>query len=176
MIRVLATCVCLAGCASSLNEAPAPPMPASAKAGQELMDKVPACLEHHAYDQAPATGNIPQLISICAPNFPMVLQRNGYQSACLSDFNVSPDGSPKNIRAVCQTVSDGDSPADEMDIADAMFVRLMERAMSEMEFGAPPDGSEIDGTRRFLQRLKFAFKGEEEHLFYPPESKLEDVE
>ncbi|MEZ5946093.1 MAG: hypothetical protein R3C13_05685 [Hyphomonas sp.] len=178
MIRILALCSLVAGCAAIEESAPShpPPMPLSTEAAVKFVDSRPACKEmlpNTRLAEAVPSADTPQIELICVPNYPSLLQRNGYQSACIADFNLAADGQPVDIRTVCRTIHDGDGSPEEFEVADAMFARLMQRATAEMRFAAPADGRGFDDGQRFLQPLKFAFEQEAQRLVYPSAQELE---
>ena len=83
-------------------------------------------------------------------------------------FDLDDGGTPYNIRTACNTISV--SGFTETYIADAMFERLMQRAMGEMRFlSAQEEARDVKRTN-VRQPLKFAF-AEYEHLITIPDAK-----
>lgn len=146
------------------------PFFASVEDGIVYIDARPACDDFQEHEirttqNRPATR--PTLSRTCIPHFPKRLQDRGYNAGCVAVFDIEEAGIPFNIRTACNTISV--SGFTETEIADAMFERLMQRAMSEMRF--LPIHEEARDVKRtnIRQPLKFAFE-EYEHLITIPES------
>lgn len=177
MIRVtvstiLASLVALTACSTSPApnpSGPAEPFFATATDGIAYIDSLQACNGYQEHTILPLSEGAdlrPTRTRTCIPDFPSRLMRRGFNAGCMAKFDLNPEGVPENIVTACNTYSFSGFDSDE--IADAMFERLMQRAVSEMRY--LPVSEERDGATRsnLRQPLKFTFP-EYEHLITFPE-------
>ncbi len=146
------------------------PFFASVEDAIAYIDAQPACdgFQDHEIRKAenrPTTR--PTRTRTCIPFFPRRLQDRGYNAGCIAVFDLDDGGTPNNIRTACNTISV--SGFTETYIADAMFERLMQRAMSEMRFLSAQEETRDVKRTNVRQPLKFAFE-EYEHLITIPEA------
>jgi len=178
---ILCSGLFISGCAT-LEDAhlPAPPpFPTSIEAGLARVDAAPPCVTDQSYYVNPSanpSADRPIRVRSCVPAYLEELSRHGYEAACLSDFQLSSDGVPTNIRTNCNTVHDYGRNAQGVEIAKPMFERLMARVVGEMRYAPAGVDKPIDTEKVFVQPLKFADEGGAPYLRYPTQIEKESGE
>lgn len=176
----LPTCLVLGACTSPavVEASPLLPMPASIEAGLAEIDRSPACSQTQTAEiaaSANASPQRPQIIRRCIPTYPEVLESNGYVAACIADFKLSGDGVAMGTQVQCNTVNYNSDEETSL-IANAMFVRAMERVVGEMRFAPASQGALIDTDKNIRLPLKFAHEGMEHLIDYPEVAQPDEVD
>lgn len=148
-------------------------MPETLDEALALANELPICVKDQAFSIRTRTsaeaGNKPVLTNRCIPKYPEILEKNGYVAACYTAFNITDDGLPSGIVVKCNTDNafGRDDPA-EWEIAHAITLRIIYRAMSEMRFEPPGEELPLSSRENVVQPIRFEMEGMEGFPAYPP--------
>jgi hypothetical protein len=148
-------------------------MPETLDDALALANELPICVKDQAFSirtrASSDTKDKPVLINRCIPEYPEILEKNGYVAACYTAFNITDDGLPSGIVVKCNTENSfgRDDPA-EWEIAHAITLRVIYRAISEMRFEPPGEDMPASSREDVVQPIRFAMEGMENVPDFPP--------